>query len=210
MSGAASRQPPAGVTLGLLGPLELRVAGEVVTVAGSKRQAVLALLGLHANQVVTIDRLLDRVWGSQRPPTVEAALRNCVSALRRRLPADPAVRLETVERGYRLRTMPTTVDVDELRQIVPRARLALAAGEAEQAAGLFRAALRLWRGPALVDLLQRYPHWPELAELAELRLHTIEERISADLALDGTGGSSPSLRGWCVPIPDESVSTCTT
>ncbi|KXK61183.1 hypothetical protein AWW66_14830 [Micromonospora rosaria] len=169
--------------LRLLGPVEVRVHGTPVELPGRRRRALLALLALHAGRPLALGVLLERIWGPEHPPTALAALRNCVSALRKLLPAGGPVRLATVDQGYRLQADRDTVDVAALRRLLPRAQLKLGAGEAPEAATLLAAASRLWRGPALADLLDSYADWPEVAELEELRLRTIEERIDADLAL---------------------------
>ncbi|WP_428964924.1 BTAD domain-containing putative transcriptional regulator [Micromonospora fluostatini] len=174
---------PPTVELRLLGPVEVRVHGTPVALPGRRRRALLALLALHAGRPLALGVLLERIWGPEHPPTALAALRNCVSALRKLLPAGGPVRLATVDQGYRLQADRDTVDVAALRRLLPRAQLKLGAGEAPEAASLLAAASRLWRGPALADLLDSYADWPEVAELEELRLRTIEERIDADLAL---------------------------
>lgn len=169
--------------LRLLGPFEVHVSGESVDVTGQKKRAVLALLALYADQPLTVAALLDRVWGADHPPTAEAALRNSVSALRKVLPATGPVRLTTVSQGYMLRVEGDALDVAVLRRLLPRARLKLRAGEAAEAAELLDRASRLWRGPALIDLMDVCADWPEITELEELRLATLEEKIAADLAL---------------------------
>jgi DNA-binding SARP family transcriptional activator len=167
----------------LLGPVEVSVSGRPIAIAGIKRRAVLALLMLHANEPVGLRRLLDRVWNLAPPPTAEAALRNYVSALRKRLRDAPDVALDTVGQGYRLRIPPESLDCEVFRGLHQRGRLKLGTGEPAEASSLLTEALDLWRGPALADLVEAGSDWPETTELEELRLSTIEDRIEADLML---------------------------
>jgi len=90
-----------GVTVDVLGPLRLTVAGSVVDVRGAKRRAVLALLGLAQGRVVTVDRLVDALWPDDPPESGRAALQSHVSRLRGHL-GPAASRLANVAGGYRL------------------------------------------------------------------------------------------------------------
>ena len=85
----------------LLGPLEVRHDGELIELRGSKRRALLALLILHANEVVRTDRVVDELWGESPPENAPAALQNHVSRLRKALGGDVLV---TKPWGYVLRS----------------------------------------------------------------------------------------------------------
>ena len=67
----------------LLGPLEVRADGRPLPLGGPKQRAVLAMLLLHAGEVVSTDRLIDEIWGERPPKTVNAYIQNCISRLRR-------------------------------------------------------------------------------------------------------------------------------
>src|SRR4029453_17460954 len=115
------------------------------------------------------------------PPTGRHTLQSCVHRLRRALGAD-AWRLTTRPPGYQVK-----VSVDELaarrfQQLADQGRDALAGGRPEEAAGLLQAALRLWRGPALADLLDTSALGAERARLEGLRLTVLEDRVEAELA----------------------------
>ena len=69
----------------ILGPLEVRENGREVPLGGSKQRALLASLLLHANEVVSRDRLIDELWGASPPPTASTALQVYVSQLRKSL-----------------------------------------------------------------------------------------------------------------------------
>jgi len=140
----------------ILGPLEVEGDGEPLALGGAKQRAVLAVLLLHANRVVSRDRLIDAVWGERAPETAYSALQGYVSALRKALGADLIL---TRAPGYVLETAPTSVDL-----------------------GRFEA-LDLWRGEPLADLDSLGFVQIERVRLGELRLSAVEERVDADLAL---------------------------
>jgi DNA-binding SARP family transcriptional activator len=168
----------------LLGPLELAESGRPIVCGGARQGAVLALLLLHANQVVPSGRLLVELWGEDAPPSASNALQAAVSRLRRVLPPG---RLLTRASGYLFRTFPDELDVDRFERLLAAGRQELAGGAAADAARTLRQALSLWRGPALADFRYEPFAQAEIARLEELRLVCLEERIEADLAL-GAGG----------------------
>jgi DNA-binding SARP family transcriptional activator len=168
----------------LLGSLELVEGGLPVAVGGVRQRAVLALLVLHANQVVPAERLLVELWGEDAPPTAVNALQAAVSRLRRVLPQG---RLLTRPVGYVFRAAPDEVDVQRFERLLADGREALARGVPDEAAGTLRRALALWRGPALADFRFDPFAQAEIARLEELRLVCVEERVEADLALGAVG-----------------------
>jgi DNA-binding SARP family transcriptional activator/ABC-type branched-subunit amino acid transport system substrate-binding protein len=173
----------------ILGPLEVSKNGRLVEIGGRKQRALLAALLLHANEVVSPDRLIDELWGETPPPTAAKTLQAHVSRLRRSLNGDedPAAHLlaplETRGPGYVLKVEPGQLDADSFQRLLEDARRALAEGEPKAAAEKVERALALWRGPALADLAYESFAQAEIARLDELRLNAQEERIEADLAL---------------------------
>jgi DNA-binding SARP family transcriptional activator/ABC-type branched-subunit amino acid transport system substrate-binding protein/streptogramin lyase len=174
---------------GILGPLEVSDEGRRVEIGGHKQRALLASLLLHANEVVSLDRLIDELWGETPPPTAAKTLQTQVSRLRRSLSGDedPAAHmrgpLQTRGHGYVLTVEPGEVDADRFQAMLEEARRARAEGKPEEAAEELRRALALWRGPALADFAYDSFAQPEIARLDELQLTALEERIEADLAL---------------------------
>jgi len=158
----------------ILGPLEVLDGDRPVEIAGSKRRAVLALLLLHANEVVRTERLIDDLWGDHAPRNAAAALHSHVSRLRKALGPDVLVRREW---GYVLRTNPDSFDLSRFERLVADAGQLPARERSAKLAG----ALQLWRGPALADLSGEEGLQTEIARLDELRLATLERRIDADL-----------------------------
>src|SRR5256885_6414539 len=127
----------------LLGPVEALVDGQPVPLPAAKPRALLAVLLLNRNRVVSVDRLVDELWGEKPPETATKALQGYVSQLRKGLGAD---RLSTKPPGYSLRVEQGELDLDRFEQLVEAGRVRLAAGDAADAAKELRAALDLWRG----------------------------------------------------------------
>ena len=160
----------------LLGPLEALSDGRPLPIGGQKQRGVLALLLLHANEVVSTDRLIDEVWGARPPKSVDASLQNCISHLRNVIGREA---IETRPPGYRLNVDPERVDALRFERALDAARTL---DPPERAAAL-REALALWRGPPLADVEFEGFGGTEIARIEELRLTALEERIDAELAL---------------------------
>ena len=170
----------------ILGPLEVSDNGRELALSGSKQGAVLAILLLHANEVVPSDRLIDELWGEQAPATAAKSLQVHVSRLRRALNAEHVNGGDVVLTrggGYLVRVGPGELDRELFERLAEEGGLALADGKPERALELTTEALALWRGPPLADFAYESFAQPEIARLEELRLSAIERRIEAELAL---------------------------
>ena len=168
----------------VLGPLEVRDGDESVRLAGSKQRALLALFLLHANQVLSRDRLIDELWGDAPPATAVTSLQMHVSRLRKLLPNGV---LATHPPGYVLQVEPEQLDLRRFERLLAEGHEALAQDDAERAARVLRAALELWRGPALAEFVFEPFARVEIERLEKLRLGAVEERVEADLALGRDG-----------------------
>lgn len=164
----------------ILGPVDVSLDGRSVALGGLKQRALLAILLLHRNQAVSRDRLIDALWGSRPPPSAEQSLDAYLYRLRKVLGRD---RLRRQTAGYTLRVEPGELDVDRFETLVASAARATGAGDAAQAANDLRAALAIWRGPALADVLFEPFAGADARQLEERRLDALEERIDADLKL---------------------------
>jgi DNA-binding SARP family transcriptional activator len=164
----------------VLGPLEAIAGGEQIPLGGAKQRALLAVLLLNANRVVSTDRLIDDLWGERPPATAAHSIQVYVSQLRKALGRE---RLTTQKPGYLLRVQQTELDLHRFEQLLGKGREALGAGDAEAAAQTLRAGLELWRGPALAEFEYDSFAQSAITRLEELRLAAVEERIEADLAL---------------------------
>ncbi len=173
---------------GILGPLEVSRSGCIVPLGGPRQRAVLALLLLEANRVVSMDRLAEDVWGGDPPEGWATTVQTYIFHLRRALEPDRARGvaggvLVTRGRGYLLSVDRAHLDAARFQDGFTAGRAALDAGRYAEAAGTLRQALGLWRSGVLADLADYAFIRPEAARLEELRLAAVEARIDADLAL---------------------------
>jgi DNA-binding SARP family transcriptional activator/tetratricopeptide (TPR) repeat protein len=146
----------------ILGPLEVTQDGQALELGATKQQTLLAVLLLHAGEIVSPTRLMTELWGEDPPSTAAKGVQGYVSSLRRILGPDA---IATRSHGYVLE--PEHLDT------VLFERLA--------AEGRHRDALALWRGEPLHGIELEGPAAAEVERLAERRLAVLERRIEADL-----------------------------
>ena len=160
----------------ILGPLEAVGTGGVVSLGGRRQRALLAVLLLHRNELVTVDRLADELWGERLPITAAKTVQVYVSRLRSELDQG---RIETSGHAYVLRLEEGELDLDRFAVLVERPQ----GEEPLAAARTLREALSLFRGEPLGDL--GYERWAqaEVARLRETRLAALEQCLEAELAL---------------------------
>ncbi len=153
----------------ILGALEVVDDGDRrLPLGGYRQRALLALLLTRANEVVSLDSLVDDLWGATPPKAAANTVQYYVSQLRKVLGAD---RILTRSPGYAARVEPGELDLERFERLV-----AVGSGEA------LREALSLWRGSALAD----FPFEPfaqaTIGRLEELRVVALEQRVEVDLA----------------------------
>jgi DNA-binding SARP family transcriptional activator len=178
----------ASLSVGVLGPLEVRRDGLLVVVPRGRSGVVLAVLALSAGRPVSFEVLADHAWGEQLPLSARASLHNQVMRLRRILGSEV---IRTVPAGYLLDVDPDEVDVLRFR------RLAAEAGslpDPVKSQEMLGAALRLWRGEPLEGLRSEALHRDVGAVLDEERLTAIQRRIDLDLAAGRYGELVAELR----------------
>jgi DNA-binding SARP family transcriptional activator len=173
-----------------LGPLEVYDGDRPVPLRAAKQRALLAVLLVNANEVVSSDRLIDELWGERAPDTAATALQVYVSKLRKALPEG---RLVTRAPGYVLQVAPDEFDVYRFESLVAEGRAAAAQQRPQRTADVLREALSLWRGPPLAEFGCEPFAQAEIIRLEELRLAALEERIEADLALGRHAELVPEL-----------------
>src|SRR5215470_1498255 len=110
----------------VLGPLEVRIDGRALSLGGPKQRALLALLVLSGNEVVSRDRLIDSLWGERAPDSAQRSLDTYVSRLRTLLGAD---RIERRAPGYLLHVGAGELDLDHFETLLEQGRAAAAAGD---------------------------------------------------------------------------------
>jgi DNA-binding SARP family transcriptional activator len=170
---------------GVLGPLEVRAGGELLTIKGVKERRLLGCLLSRANSVVPVGDIIEALWGADPPRSAAKSGQVYVVRVRKMLngPAGEPALISRLGRGYVIRAARDQVDALEFADLVARAREAAAAGAHGVAATVLRDALGLWRGAAYADFQDTWFGATEAARLEEMRLAALEARIDADLAL---------------------------
>jgi ABC-type transport system substrate-binding protein/DNA-binding SARP family transcriptional activator len=179
----------------ILGPLEVIADGEPIAL-GPKPRALLAVLLLHPNEVVSVDRLADELWGERQPVSAAKLVQLHVSQLRKAL-ADSIV---TRPPGYLIHVETDELDVTRFQRLVAEARAAAGQRPAE-AAELYTRALALWRGRALADVAFESFAANEAEALDAMRLTVLEERFDVELALGRDRELVPELEGFVAAQP---------
>jgi DNA-binding SARP family transcriptional activator len=172
----------------VLGSLEVVADDRSLRLGGAKQRALLAILLIHANRVVSTDRLMDDLWGDEPPQTAGNILQVYVSQLRKILRAgsDGAVttqELVTRPPGYAMQIQADDLDLATFERLLSEGRQALAEGEPATASALLRSGLALFRGSPLADFSLEPFAQAEIERVEELRVAALEERLRADLAL---------------------------
>lgn len=176
------------LTVHLLGPVEVRRDGATVDLGGPQQRAVIAHLAMDAGRVISVERLIDRLWGDDPPRTPLGTLQSYVSRLRRSIETSrgagsvPQV-LVSEAPGYVLRLPPEQIDVHRFRALVSEAREATGRADHVNALAAVDAALDLWRGPALAGVGPDDEVRPIVVRLDEEREAAVEDRFETLLAL---------------------------
>ncbi len=162
-----------GIDVRLLGPLEVAVPGGRVEFEGAKQRRLFVALALRAPEAVSVDHLVEAIWGDQAPDGRDQALQKQVSRLRARVGELLPVRRRAA--GYALEIDRDAIDSRRFETMLESARSGRAAAQLAEA-------LALWRGPALAD--HRFDDFAqaEITRLEELHAEAIEERLAAELA----------------------------
>jgi YVTN family beta-propeller protein len=176
----------------ILGALEVWEDGRELELGAGRQRALLALLLLNANEVVSGDRLIDELWGERPPRSAAKVMQGYISQLRRALSAETIL---TRGSGYLLPAVDT--DAVEFERLLDEARRQ----PPRNASRTLSAALALWRGPPLSGF--EYEAWAqgEIARLEELRLIALEERIENELQVGEAARLVPELEALVAEQP---------
>ncbi|MDT0387757.1 BTAD domain-containing putative transcriptional regulator [Streptomyces sp. DSM 41921] len=158
--------------------------GRTLTVGGPRQRAVLSALLLSANQVVSFDSLIEKVWNGQPPSTARTQVAICIAALRKifRTAGWDRETIVTATPGYMLSLVGHSLDATRFEQLVAESVRLSADHRTAEAAGALRNALALWRGPALGGVYAPFAE-TEAARLDEQRMLAIEQQVALRLEL---------------------------
>ena len=182
---SAERRPEPDEAIDLefrvLGPVAVVRDGEPIRLGGPRQQALLALLLIERGRAVSSDLLVHELWRGEPPEGAAITLRSYVSRLRAALGSDALV-TATVG-GYSLNVSPESIDAVRFERLVRDGDDALRRGSARRAADRLREALGMWGGEPFAGLAAEGVLRVEAERLQELRLHALQARVEADLAL---------------------------
>jgi len=165
----------------ILGPIEVMVGSRRLDLGGARQQIVVATLLLSANRVVSLDRLLEAIYGADLPPTSRAQVQISISSLRRLFAAHGLDGVITTrDRGYVIRVERGQLDAQRFEELVAAAAAAREEHDLDLAIARYRDALRLWRGPALDGLYSQLVQ-ATVARLDEQRIAANEDRLELEL-----------------------------
>jgi DNA-binding SARP family transcriptional activator/tetratricopeptide (TPR) repeat protein len=138
----------------VLGPIRVRIGDSEITISAKRDRIMLAMLLLHAPDPVPLSRLVEAIWDDQPPHNSRNQVHGCVSRWRKRF-ADAGVQQQMImtdQAGYQIPVELPDLDLLEFRRLRDEARSAAANGRPMEAYERYRAALGLWRGPALAGI----------------------------------------------------------
>jgi YVTN family beta-propeller protein len=191
----------------VLGPLEAVEDGRSAAVGGGRERALLALLLVHAGEIVSRDRMIEELWHGEPPSSGPQSLDVYISRLRKAFRDVGAEDVVTTRApGYLLNAF--EVDSRLFEQLAADGRDALTAGDADRAAQVLRNALALWRGAAYVEVADELWARAEADRLEELRLTATEDRIDADLSLGRHSALVPELEVLTTKHPTRERLVC--
>ncbi len=172
----------------VLGPLG---AGDQTTTdspSPPKTRQLLALLLLHANMPVSVARCQQELWDGEVPASSVSNIHTRVLQVRRFLSSLPTVQdakktLVTGNHSYTLKIDPGALDVHDVEHHLRRARIAERDSDDLALSSALRGALRVWRGPVLVNVPIGVRLRPHVTRLEEWRLNVYERCIDVELRM---------------------------
>ncbi|KOX44170.1 MULTISPECIES: AfsR/SARP family transcriptional regulator [Streptomyces] len=186
----------------MLGPIEIQTSdGRQVTPKAMKLRSLLAYLCANRDEVASSSQLIDALWSGAPPQTAPTALHVYISKLRKHLQdigLDAMSVLATRPPGYQLNLSGVALDVNDLENLLAKARVLRESGRKEEASEVFGQAIALWRGRALEDL-RDIPAFDSIGrQLDERRVLAQEQRFELELEL----GNHTAIIGELFPLVD--------
>lgn len=194
------------ITFQVLGSLQVREGESAIELGGSRHREILARLLLSRGQAVSVERLVDDLWGEEPPRHAIATVRTLVFHLRqalepRRLPRTPAKVLTTAASGYVLRAESGATDIGRFEAFIDEGTELLARNQAADALTRFRQALQLWRGRPYAEFADYQWARSEISRLIELRHVALEGKTTALLELGRSAEAIPDLTAQVAEHP---------
>jgi len=191
--------------VGVLGPVAAWSGNDELPVGQPRQQAVLGILAMRANRVISRGELVDAVWGQNPPASAEGGIYTYVAGLRRVMEPGRSLRgpgrvLVSSGAGYVLHLVPGQPDAVAFEQHLARARQLRKSGDPAGAVAALDQALGLWRGAAFAGVPGPFAE-TERARLAELRSTAAEERADVLLALGRHEEVVPDLTAMVADHP---------
>jgi DNA-binding SARP family transcriptional activator/Tfp pilus assembly protein PilF len=172
----------------VLGALRVQAGDTEVEVSGHRTRALLAMLLLNPDHAVSVERLVDAVWGVDAPGEAKNRVHLSISRLRARLAAArlPRELIVTEPAGYRIVVDADSLDLLQFRRLRDEAREAAAEGRFDRAGQRYRAAVGLWKGSPLAEVDSDQVR-QAASILDDELITTLEECLEAELAAGGGG-----------------------
>ncbi|MEU7592739.1 BTAD domain-containing putative transcriptional regulator [Streptomyces sp. NPDC039022] len=169
----------------ILGPVEVGGDHGRCEPAFPMSRQVLSLLLVHANQVVSMDSLMEELWDTSPPKLARKTVQTHIYHVRKALRngAESTAHVDTAPRGYRIRLDKGQLDLWRFEELCATARAAISAGRLAAASAAYREALVLWRGPAFSSVTTGSLLSAQRARLEDLRMGALEQRIEVDMEL---------------------------
>ena len=191
--------------VGVLGPVTAWYSDQELTVGQPRQQAVLGILAMRANRVISRGELVDAVWGQDPPASAEGGIYTYIAGLRRIIEPNRSLRgpgrvLVSSGAGYVLHLVPGQPDAVSFEQHLGRARQLRKSGDRAGAVTALNAALGLWRGIAFAGVPGPFAE-TERIRLGELRSMAAEERADVLLALGRHEEVVPDLTAMVADHP---------
>lgn len=191
----------------VLGSLEIVTDDDrSVRLNASKTRQLLAFLLIRKHEVISVDTLIEELWGEEQPRSATTTLRTHIHNVRRLLVEEsgtPAAHdvLVTRQAGYELRVDDDQVDARVFERLVDQGRAYLDRAELEAGAARLREAVALWRGPAFAHIELGSVLRAHAIHLEEKRIQAIHLRIEAERSLGRDQDLIPELRSLAVTHP---------
>jgi peptide/nickel transport system substrate-binding protein len=188
----------------VLGPLEAVGPSGAATLVGGKQRLLLAMLVLHAGELVARSAIIDALWPEDPPASAAQSVESYISRIRAALRAAGAAQpiLASAPGGYRLLRDGNRFDRDAFTELARRARAAFEDGDARAASELAGEALALWHGPALAGLSEERAIRGDAAALEDQRLQALETRADAQLTIGDHAQVIAELRAEATRHPE--------